>query len=153
VDIPYSAAGKVPRLGGLFPGVFHAAFADGSVHALDKQIDEAALRRLITRADGQVVDLDAFTNPVLTSDPEQLRRENKALEAEIARARQELMDLRRRAAQRNLDAGEGRATVQVLRQEQKRLLRERDELRREADRLRDQLGPPRDRLPEGGKDG
>ncbi len=148
VDIPYSAAGKVPQFGGLFPEVFYTAFADGSVHAIDRQADETMLRRLITRADGMPVDRDAITDPVLTSDPEQLRRENRALEAEIARASRELAELKKRHRLEQDDVPGGKRTeVQLLRTEQKRLLRERDALRGEIQRLRERLErrAPRDR--------
>jgi hypothetical protein len=153
VDIPYSAAGKVPQLGGLFPEVFHAAFADGSVHTLDKQIDETTLRRLITRADGQPVNLEAVTEPVLTSDPEQLRRENRDLAAEVARMRQELAELKWREAEGHLSGGDKRAGVQTLRLEQKRLRRERDDLRVQVERLRNQLIRQELRPPTDGTDG
>jgi hypothetical protein len=156
VDIPYSAAGTLPQFGGLFPVVFHAAFADGAVVALDKLADESALRGLITRADGQPVDREAFTDPVLTADPEQLRRENRELEAEIERAGRELAELKRRTLRELLERPPGggqRSPVDVLRLEQKRLLRERDQLRRQIEQLRGPTNRPATRPPgDGGND-
>jgi hypothetical protein len=145
VDIPYSAAGKLPQLGGLFPDVFHAALADGSTHAVDKQADETVLRRLITPNDGHVIDRDSILDPVLTDDPEQLRRENRQLEAEIARAVRELADLKRQARQDALEDrfGNGKRTqLQFLRAVQKHLLLERDQLRSQIQRLREQRDRP-----------
>jgi hypothetical protein len=152
VDIPYSAAGKVPRLGGLFPEVFHVAFADGSVASVEKQVDETTLRRLITRADGMPVDREGVTDPVLTTDPEQLRRENRELEAEISQARKELSELKVRETLSRLPGGEKATPLQILRAEQKRLRRERDQLQGEIEGLRRQLATPERRLPGDRKD-
>jgi len=150
VDIPYSAAGKVPRPGGLVPEVFLAAFADGAVRAIVRQIPEAPLRRLITRADGMPNDADAFIDPVLTADPEQLRRENRDIEAEIAAARNELVELRRLWWQKRSRGSPDLSPLQLLRAEQKRLLMERDDVRREVENLRGQLGRPDPRPAVGG---
>jgi hypothetical protein len=54
-DIPYTAKKPVPKLGGLFPDGFHAAFADASVRLIPKDTDEKTLRLLIVPNDGQVV--------------------------------------------------------------------------------------------------
>lgn len=56
-DLSYD--GKVvPALGGMFDGQFHAVMGDGSVYRFKKTVEAETLRRLIDRADGQVVDLD-----------------------------------------------------------------------------------------------
>lgn len=59
-DIPYAADQPVPKLGGWFNGEFLAALADGSVHSVSTEIDEATLRAYITK-DGreQTIDLPA----------------------------------------------------------------------------------------------
>jgi hypothetical protein len=54
-DIPYAAKKPVPKLGGLFPDGFHAAFADASVRFIPKDTDEKTLRLLIVPNDGQPV--------------------------------------------------------------------------------------------------
>jgi len=56
-DIPYDPAKPLPELGGHFEGGFLAALCDGSVRFLPKDLDEAVLRKLIEKADGQPVDL------------------------------------------------------------------------------------------------
>ena len=155
-DIPYSAAGRVPRLGGLFAHVAHVAFADADVYAIDKKTDEKVLRWMITRAEGQPFDREAVVDPIFTTNLDQLRRENRVLEQELAEAAQELVELKRRQREQSIKQapdGRDRTELQELRLQQKRLLRERDELRREAERLREQLGlgeparPPAKRAP------
>jgi hypothetical protein len=55
-DLPFDAKKPVPKLGGLFPEVFYAAFCDGFVRPIKKTIDEQTLRAMITRNGGEVVD-------------------------------------------------------------------------------------------------
>jgi RNA polymerase sigma factor (sigma-70 family) len=55
VDLTYNTAKPLPKLGGMFKGVFHAGFADGAVHALKREFDEQTMRLAITRNDGQVL--------------------------------------------------------------------------------------------------
>jgi hypothetical protein len=55
-DVPFDAGKLVPKLGGLFDGIFNAAFADGSVRSLPLTIKEEKLRALITRNGGEVID-------------------------------------------------------------------------------------------------
>jgi hypothetical protein len=62
-DLHYAADEPLPELGGLFPDVFHAAFADGSVHTLTKKYDEVILRAAITAGSGEVVDLAKIEVP------------------------------------------------------------------------------------------
>jgi Protein of unknown function (DUF1559) len=57
-DVPFDAGKLAPQLGGLFDGIFNAAFADGSVHSLPLTIKEEKLRALITRNGGEVVEPD-----------------------------------------------------------------------------------------------
>jgi len=59
-DLPYDAKNPLPKLGGQFPGGFHAALMDGSVVFLSSKIDEEALRALITRSGGEVVNWDKY---------------------------------------------------------------------------------------------
>ena len=54
-DIPYDPAKQLPKLGGFEPGVFLAAWADGSTHRLPATINETTLRALITRAGGEII--------------------------------------------------------------------------------------------------
>jgi Protein of unknown function (DUF1559) len=55
-DIPYEPAGKLPSLGGFFQGGFCATFGDGATGFLDEPIKDAALRAMISPADGTKVD-------------------------------------------------------------------------------------------------
>jgi prepilin-type processing-associated H-X9-DG protein len=54
-DLPFDADKPLPKLGGLYPGGFNAAFADGSVRFLKDSIKESTLRLLIQRNDGQPI--------------------------------------------------------------------------------------------------
>jgi len=56
-DLPFDMTKPLPKLGGEFPDVFLAAFCDGSVHALPKNIDANKLRALITRNGGEPITL------------------------------------------------------------------------------------------------
>ncbi len=56
-DLHYADDEPLPELGGLFPNVIHAAFADGAVHTLTKNYDEKQLRYAITANGGEIFDL------------------------------------------------------------------------------------------------
>jgi hypothetical protein len=55
-DIVYDADKPLPKLGGLFPDGFAAAFADGSVRFLTRDLDEEMIRALITRNGGEPIE-------------------------------------------------------------------------------------------------
>jgi prepilin-type processing-associated H-X9-DG protein len=57
-DLPFEAGKAPPKLGGVFPNGFNAAFADGSVRFFLKTIKPANLRAYITRNGGEVRSLD-----------------------------------------------------------------------------------------------
>jgi predicted Ser/Thr protein kinase len=54
VDLPYDPKQPLPKLGGLFPDGFYAAFADGGVRFIRKE-NEKTLRAYITRNGGEQV--------------------------------------------------------------------------------------------------
>jgi hypothetical protein len=54
-DLPFDAKKDLPKLGGLFDGVFHAAYADGSVHRSKAKFDAETLKAMITRNGGEVI--------------------------------------------------------------------------------------------------
>jgi RNA polymerase sigma factor (sigma-70 family) len=56
-ELPYDA-NPLPKLGGVFEGRFHLVMADGSVHLVGPRFDEDTMRRIITRNDGKVINLD-----------------------------------------------------------------------------------------------
>jgi hypothetical protein len=57
-DLAFDEKKPLPKLGGLFDGVFHVGMCDGSVMRCKKDADEKELKKLITPADGEVLDTD-----------------------------------------------------------------------------------------------
>jgi RNA polymerase sigma factor (sigma-70 family) len=133
-DLHYSADEPLPQLGGLFPDVFNAAFADGSVFALSKHGDQDALRKLITRDDGFPVDIDRLKAP---SSPRAaaLRRQHERLRQEIERAQRELEALQR---EREVAAEEDAETLR-LKKDNERLETMLRQLRADVERLREEV--------------
>jgi hypothetical protein len=60
-DMPFDAKKPLPKLGAFFDGACHVVLCDGSVIRLKKDPDEAELKKFITPADGEVIDLDKLT--------------------------------------------------------------------------------------------
>jgi uncharacterized protein (TIGR03067 family) len=60
-ELPYEAGKPLPKLGGLYSGGFNILMADGTVRVVRRDFDAATLRLAITRADGQMVDLDKLS--------------------------------------------------------------------------------------------
>ena len=58
-DLPFNPKkDELPKVGGaMFKDGFNAAFCDGSVHFIKKDVDRDTLRYLIDRADGMVVNI------------------------------------------------------------------------------------------------
>ena len=56
-DLPFDQKLPLPKLGGIFPDGFNAAYADGSVHFIPRRTHEYTLRALITINGGEAVDL------------------------------------------------------------------------------------------------
>ncbi len=56
-DLAYDPEKPLPKMGGMFKDVFHAAFCDGAVHTLKLKFDEQTMRLAINPSDGQVIDL------------------------------------------------------------------------------------------------
>jgi hypothetical protein len=57
-DLAFDAKKPLPKLGGLFDGGFHVGMCDGSVMRCRKDADEAELKKLITPAEGEVINFD-----------------------------------------------------------------------------------------------
>jgi RNA polymerase sigma factor (sigma-70 family) len=98
-DVSYHPKKPVPRLGGAFKNIFHAAFADGSVTALPRKIDEKTLRALITPAGGEVVDVNkdpliAGSSGIRKQAIDRLRARNAALKEETGVLREVLAELK-----------------------------------------------------------
>ena len=54
-DLPFDEKKPLPKLGGLFDGVFHVGLCDGSVQRCRKDANVDELRKLIMPADGNVI--------------------------------------------------------------------------------------------------
>jgi hypothetical protein len=61
VEVSLKSGMPLPKLGGIFEGVFVAGFADGSVRELPDSIDAGKLRGLFSVAGREVIDLDAIS--------------------------------------------------------------------------------------------
>ncbi len=57
-DLPYDPEKPLPKLGGLFPDVFHIVLADASVRPVKIKFNEKVFRDMITRDGGEAVDID-----------------------------------------------------------------------------------------------
>jgi hypothetical protein len=55
-ELSYDAKKPLPKLGGLFPDGFYAAFFDGNVRLIPHDTDEKTLRAMITRNGGEPID-------------------------------------------------------------------------------------------------
>jgi hypothetical protein len=53
-DLPFDPQKDLPKLGGLFDGEFHVLTTDGAVHRAKKDFDHQTLKKVITRAGGEV---------------------------------------------------------------------------------------------------
>jgi hypothetical protein len=100
-DVPFAPDRPVPRLGGLFPRVFHAAFADGRVRTLPRDLPVATLRAALTPAGGEVIDWEKVEGTLSTArlragkeEMARLRGRNEKLKAEATALREVLAELR-----------------------------------------------------------
>jgi hypothetical protein len=57
-DLPFDPKKPLPKLFGVYPQGFNAAFCDGSVHFIKDKINPQTLRFLITRDGGEVINLN-----------------------------------------------------------------------------------------------
>jgi hypothetical protein len=55
-DLAFDEKKDLPKLGGMFDGMFHVCLADGSVKPIRKDADATQLKYLVMPADGNVVD-------------------------------------------------------------------------------------------------
>ena len=60
-DLSFGEKKPLPKLGGLFDGVFHVALCDGSVIRVKKDFDTDEMKKIIMPADGNVIDLKKLT--------------------------------------------------------------------------------------------
>jgi hypothetical protein len=148
-DLHFAADEPLPQLGGLFPDVFNAAFADGAVHTLWKRGDAETLRHLIERDDGFPTDLDKVRAPA-SPRAAALRRQNEHLRAEVDKLQSQVEVLRR---EKEVMQEEDEESLR-LKEDNERLEKLLRKTRDEAERLREEirrLKRPPDKQPD--KDG
>ncbi|HEY7308717.1 MAG TPA: sigma-70 family RNA polymerase sigma factor [Gemmataceae bacterium] len=147
-DLHYAADEPLPKLGGLFPNVFQAAFASGDVVVLTKKYDETNLRAAITSNGGEVIDMEQIlaprrgrARPPADEDAavEAWWQKNENLRHELDRARENLRLLRaERSLQREqMDRNDKKddPRLERLKRENARLQEELDKVRAESEAL------------------
>jgi RNA polymerase sigma factor (sigma-70 family) len=135
-DLHFAPDEPIPELGGLFPGLFHAAFADGAVYGISKKIDPTNLRNAIMCDDGQPINLEPYTIPA-SRRTAALKEHNDRLRDELRREKQRLEELRKE--ENLLQEVEDDAEVQRLKKESQELEALLRKSREEADRLKERI--------------
>ncbi len=135
-DLPFAPDEPIPELGGLFPGIFHAAFADGSVHAISKKIDPTTLRYAIMRDDGYPNNLEPYTVPA-SRRTAALKEQNDRLRQELRQEQERLQRLQKEKS--FLQELEDNAEIQRLEKERQDLNARLRKARDEADRLKEEI--------------
>jgi RNA polymerase sigma factor (sigma-70 family) len=142
-DLPYDPDKPLPRLGGAFPGIIHALFADGSVHTLRGDFDEKAMRAAVTYAGGEVFRMEGLEAPRgKRPDPDRLRSDNARFEEALRDTVEEARKLREEVARlRERDGGRRRREAEAdrLLGEQERLRDALETARRELRQLREEV--------------
>jgi RNA polymerase sigma factor (sigma-70 family) len=115
-DLPYDAAKPLPDLGGAWPEVFYAAFADGSVRTLPRNFAERPMRTAITRNDGQPNDYDALAKGSSRSGSDKDKASGTApdldqLKAQNAKLRERLQQIEVDLAKARLDLARARDRI------------------------------------------
>ncbi len=133
-DLPYEADKPLPELGGMFPDVFQAAFADGEVHVLTKKYNEYRLRQWITSNGSEIVDSDEVE---ARSAAAEQRRWNRILKQWLddERERQRLLKEERDALQGQAGAAkrpkEDGSRLDEMKKENMRLQKEYEKIKEE----------------------
>lgn len=150
-DLRYADDEPLPELGGLFPNVFHAAFADGSVHTLTKNYNKKHLRYAITANDGMQLDLskiEARSRPRAgardRATVETWQRKNSELRKELDLLRQQIRLLKEEQEVERELAGED-PRVRKLKEEHSQMQTELKKLRDEIESLKKDIRQPRKR--------
>jgi chromosome segregation ATPase len=154
-DLPFTAPNfvaatpnvKIPPLGGAFPDVIHAAFADGAVATIRRNFDKTAMAAAITRNGGEIFDPQGLMGPSPAASTKELEVENRQLQADVEAAQAEIQQLAQELEKAKLEVqrrAEEEAASEKLRKEQQHLRMQLEELRNEAERLRRELSRFRD---------
>lgn len=149
-DLRYADDEPLPELGGLFPNVFHAAFADGAVHTLTKNYNKKHLRCAITASAGDLLDMSkiaASSHPRAgaggdRATVETWQRKNEELRKELELTRQQIRLLKEEQEVERELAGED-PRVNKLKEEHSRMQAELKKLRDEIDALKKDFRQPR----------
>ncbi len=147
-DLHYADDEPLPELGGLFPNVMHAAFADGAVHTLTKNYNKKQLRYAITANDGMVMDLSKIEARSRRSinDRETVdlwHRKNEELRLQLEEARQQMRLLKEEQEVERELAGED-PRVRQLKEEHARMQAELKKLRDAIDAMKKGEEQPRE---------
>ena len=147
-DLHYADDEPLPELGGLFPNVMHAAFADGAVHTLTKNYNKKQLRYAITANDGMVMDLAKIEahSPRSASDRGTVdlwQRKNEELRLQLEQTRQQMRLLKEEQEVERELAGED-PRVRQLKDEHARMQAELKKLRDAIDAMKKGNNQPRE---------
>lgn len=146
-DLHYAEDEPLPELGGLFPDVFHAVFADGKVHTLTRKFSEKQMRRAITINDGEVLDwtkIEAKSRRRAVGDAstvETWQRKNEELRKEVAQLREQLRVLKEEEEVERELAGED-PRIGQLKDEHAHMQAELKKLRAELEALKKDIRRP-----------
>jgi hypothetical protein len=135
-DLPFAQDEPLPELGGLFREVFHAAFADGRVHALRAKYHAATLRKAIMRDDGDSFDLARLKTPT-SRVLDRFVEQNERLQDNLQRERKGLAALR--AEKKFLQEAAKNPVARAIKKENARLEEQLRKARTETRRLRQQI--------------
>jgi RNA polymerase sigma factor (sigma-70 family) len=135
-DLHFDEDEPLPELGGAYPGIFNAAFADGSVHVFRKNANPDLLRALITRDGGEPVDPARIEAPTSRREVE-LRRQNERLKQELDQEKKRLEALRQE--KEALSGGPEDPRVAELRMANARLEEQLNRSRKEAEALQEEI--------------
>jgi hypothetical protein len=135
-DLHFAPDEPLPELGGLFPGIFHAALADGSVWTFVTNAPAETLRDAIMRDDGKPVDLDSLRAPSSRREAA-LRQQNRQIQQELKREAARIEELRRE--KQLLEEMAGDTETQRVRRQNESLQKELRDLREETAKLREEI--------------
>jgi RNA polymerase sigma factor (sigma-70 family) len=148
-DLVYDPDEPLPQLWGPSKDALQAAFADGAVHNIKRNVDEAVLRTAITRNQGEVLDFATLFEPEtqVASGPIQgdLRKQNQQLKQELQEARAELdraradLDLAKHLIRADEESAKLMEENVRLEKTLKKTRQEIQEIRAQVERLRDDM--------------
>jgi RNA polymerase sigma factor (sigma-70 family) len=138
VDLSFDPNEPLPELGGIFPGIFNAALADGSVHAFSTKGDPETLRKAIMRDDGFPIDMNRI-KVALGRFQGNARERNERLKEELSREMEQLRQLRQAKEDLQSQSQVQRAQAEALEKENMQLEELLRRARAEARRLREEI--------------